>query len=224
MLRLVYFAAINNNRNVRKAKNAVRVANAGDAGDIAEIQQRAMRETLVRALNAPLSARTLSRLSTEDFTRTWTAALRRPADQRELALIATENEKAVGFATVVPCEPADSPAARKHRPYSPPASKCEDDSDAVGRRAFEILNFEISSASFGRGHEARLLSAITDLIGPAAEESGSGETEIYLWIFESDTEKIRTFSAAGFAPCGLRRSFAIDGRQITQHLWWSVLS
>ncbi|XCB30365.1 hypothetical protein RQN30_02810 [Arcanobacterium hippocoleae] len=182
----------------------VRPATPADAQQIGILTAHSMHETVVAAIEAPLSKESRTLFDSARFAESWQETLTAPLSAEHHVLLAIHDGKILGLAAAAPTQPFDFPAAH------PAAAELPEN-----RRAFEISNFDVDSRHYGENHEARMLAAITDIVG----ESG---TELYIWVFPSSEKLIQFLSESGFAPLGFQRELQIDGRSVYQHLWWTT--
>ncbi|WP_124055028.1 GNAT family N-acetyltransferase [Arcanobacterium ihumii] len=187
---------------------SVRPAQPKDADAIGRIQARSMHESLVRAIEAPLSAESVAQIDANAFAATWAQTLSNMPSARHHILVAVDSDKICGFAAIAPTEAINLADDQR---FAPDSEFFERE-----RNAYEILNFDVDSGAKDPDHAARMLAAITDII---ANDQGN---ETYIWVFPTDDDATRMLDAAGFAPRGLRRSFEIDSEEVTQHLWWTT--
>lgn len=183
----------------------VRPATPNDATAIGELTAQSMHETIVAAIEAPLTSTARSIFDSKNFADIWRNTLAQLPSSDHHALVAIADEKICGFIALSPTQPLTFPANHPATTQLP-----------ATREAFEITNFDINAKYYGENHEARMLAAVTDIL--------QGENiEIYIWVFSSAHNLIRFLDKAGFAPLGYQREFTIDSHKCTQHLWWTTL-
>ncbi len=187
----------------------VRPATLADATPIATLQTRCIHETLVSELQSPISPATYANLAVPAFIRTWEDTLKNLASDH-LVLVALGNNEIQGLLSAAPTDPLSLP--ENHPAFRSTQSVTH---------AFEITALEIAAQHLEKGHDARLLAALTDLL--LAPLDANACLELYLWVFPSSIFLIQTLNQVGFAPCGIQRTFTIEGKTITQHLWWTSL-
>ena len=126
----------------------------------------------------------------------WVSTLALPAQSGQGVYVATEIDTPRGFVafTSAPAESGD------------------------GRSATEILALEVEDEARRKGHGSRMLAAVSDL----AREADS--VHLQVWLSGADTDKIRFFESAGFAPSGLRRTLDAEGHPLVEHLWYATLT
>lgn len=187
---------------------SVRPANIIDALPIAQIQAEALVEALSAGLEKELSEYSRAQLEVGGLTSTWMSLIANPPSEDCHVLVADENGEVAGVAAIAPADP----------------SMTEDD-DPNGldpetgalRQAFEITNFDIPARYADNDHGARMLAAITDI----AREAGA--TEVQMWAIAGHDQTTRLLDSCGFAPRPLRRVMELDGGEIMEYLWWTVL-
>ena len=91
------------------------------------------------------------------------------------------------------------------------AGEITDNSD--GELFYSISSMEISD--FGR--EAGVAGALLSYVAAKAKKSWA--EAIAIWLFAGDDAATAAATQAGFEPAGERRSFEIDGEELSQHLW-----
>ncbi|MBM7825631.1 ribosomal protein S18 acetylase RimI-like enzyme [Arcanobacterium pluranimalium] len=188
---------------------SVRPAHESDVAEIGRIQAQSMHESLVRALEGPLTVATTAQFDSQAFAQAWLNSIQNLPSPQHHVVVATDGEDVCGFAAFAPTEPIDLPDDQR---FAPDAEFFDRE-----RSAYEILNFDVDSGANDPDHGARLLAAVTDIV------ANSQGNEIYLWVFPTDDTLTRMLDGAGFAPRGLRRNFEVDAKEVTQHLWWTTL-
>lgn len=182
----------------------VRLAGVADAEQIAELQYSIMSQVLA-GVGVPV-----------DFTeagieQAWSHTIGLPEQKGQAVLRAIEGETFCGFAAFASVSVPLEQRNRVNESKLPSVKRHPED------RAAEIVALEIVPTLRGRGHASRLLSAIADL----AKQSKLARLQV--WIMADDQAKIGFFRRVGFAPAGMRRMLPVADRQITEHLWYSIL-
>ena len=189
-------------------KLSVRPATPNDALAIGEVQADAMAEALSAALERDLSHETRASLDGSQLASTWMMTIGNMPSEDHHVLVADSGGTVQGFAAVVPAEPiildGDDPAGLDADTGEP-------------RVAFEITNFDVPQRFADAEHEARLLAAITDII------KDSGGTELHMWVIAGNDAQTQFLNGAGFAPRPVRRVAEVDGGEVAEHLWWTLL-
>lgn len=190
-------------------KLSVRPATPNDALAIGEVQADAMAEALSAALERDLSHETRASLDGSQLASTWMMTIGNMPSEDHHVLVADSGGTVQGFAAVVPAEPiildGDDPAGLDADTGEP-------------RVAFEITNFDVPQRFADAEHEARLLAAITDII------KDSGGTELHMWVIAGNDAQTQFLNSAGFAPRPVRRVAEVDGGEVAEHLWWTLLN
>ncbi len=163
---------------------SVRPARPEDVAEIARIQLTTWRT----AYAAVVPAHILARLTEDDISSSWVAAVSSPPAPRHHVLIALENNTPVGFAAVGPA-----------------------DEQGLDPATTFLLSTLLVEPRWGRrGHGSRLLAATVDLL----RVDGAGT--IVTWIFDRDQASRSFYASAGWAPDGAGRYLDMDGRLVTE--------
>jgi GNAT superfamily N-acetyltransferase len=164
---------------------SVRIAWADDAPAIASLQLRAWPEMYAEVL--PADAFPSGPEALAEATEAWRAALAKPSDARNRALVALERNRVVGFA--ITC----------------PASDPDCDPVTVG----ELMELTVDAPERGKGHGSRLLQAAIDTM------RADRFARAVLWAVATD-DALRAFvAAAGWAPDTAHRELDLDGSGTT---------
>lgn len=160
-------------------------------------------------MDAPLSDTARSQLGADSFAGSWFMTIGNLPSEEHHVLVALEGEEVQGFAALVPADPVilddDDPAGI-------------DPDTGRERVAFELTNLDVPERFRDREHEARLLAAATDI----AHEHGA--TEIHMWVIAGNDSQTQFLGGAGFGPRPIRRVAEVDGSEIAEHLWWTLLT
>ncbi|WP_126415825.1 GNAT family N-acetyltransferase [Trueperella bialowiezensis] len=185
----------------------VRPARSADALSVGQLQSAAMFEAISAGMDRRASDAVRAQLEVGSLATTWQATIENLPSPDHHVLVATDDGAVEGFAAVAPAAPmildgddADGLDAETGEP----------------RVAYEITNFHVPMAHSGKGHEARLLAAITDTVTDA--------TEIHTWVIAGYDQLTHLLSGSGFAPRPIRRVADVDGAEIAEHLWWTTLT
>ena len=130
-------------------------------------------------------------VSEESLARLWGRTLARPRPAGGTTLVALLGARIVGFALAGPDDAA---------------AGCEPETDREG--ATQVYELVVDEDFRRCGHGSRMLSAIADLT----------RGQLRAWIGDSDEQRQRFFTSAGFAPSGAVRRL---GEGTTQHMWWA---
>ncbi len=156
---------------------SVRPALAGDASELGRIQVETWRTAYADILPQPV----LDRLSAEQASAAWSAAITAPPSRRHRVLVAMEAQWLVGFVALGPADDLE-----------------DGDPDPDSTVAVEPILVE---PRWGRrGHGSRLLAAAVD------HARRFGMTRAIAWVPESDTPTREFLVSAGWAPDGLARA------------------
>jgi len=165
---------------------AVRAARPGDVPEIARVQVDTWR-TAYRRLLPPA---VLDGLTPDRAGAAWAAAVTAPPTPAHRVLVATEQERLVGFVAVGPSE--------------------EDDA-VPGEAAVAALLVE---PRWGRrGHGSRLLAAAVDHL------RADGTTRLVAWVPEADRVSGRFYESAGWERDGTVRTLEADGGSVREARW-----
>lgn len=156
-----------------------RVAWAADAEAMAAVQVAAWRVQYADVLPAAL----LDQMTPETIAEGWRAALARPADARNRALVALEHDTVRGY---VLTGPATDP-----------------DLDPIG--CGEVTDLTVVPGSTRQGHGSRLLQATVDTLRADRFDRA------VIWANATDDDLRAFFTTAGFAPDGAHRTLDLTG-------------
>lgn len=165
---------------------------------IGQFHAETMAASLRAALRDDLPAEVASQITAEYLAQGWAQAITTPPSPDYRVLMAMEGAAPVGFASFAPAD-----------------QQVVGDEDGDTPTVIEILALEVPETHGRKGHGTRLLSAIADLSEKA--------DEIQVWIAVGDEAKTRFYQGAGFGPRGMRRTFAIGDREVTEQNWYAVL-
>ena len=174
----------------------VRPAAAGDEQPITDVQLAAW--TAADLLGADV----LALLDPEAMRASWQAAITAPPGPGYRVLVACENRRVVGFASVVP-QPAEPETG------SPTASGM-------------ILALEVAPDERRSGHGSRLLAAAVNALRT------DGAAEVSTWVLHGDDARARFLAGAGLRPDGAQRCLTDrtapdDGRTLTESRWSATI-
>lgn len=170
---------------------SVRTAWPADARAIAAVQVAAWRQSYAKVLPSDV----VESFDVDDFATRWGAALARPADARNRALVALERTTVRGFAVTGPCADPDADPA------------------ADG----EIVELVVEPGARGNGHGSRLLQACADTLVQ------DRFTRALAWLTSTDDSGRAFLTAAGWAPDSAHRELDLHGdgtvlvRQVRLH-------
>ncbi|MDO5701193.1 MAG: GNAT family N-acetyltransferase [Bowdeniella nasicola] len=168
---------------------AVRPAVPSDADAIWAIQRSVLSEDLAAGLGGSLPAQARERIEATDGASTWRETLAHiPAGG--LVVVATRNERVVGYAALTPLA----------QPVSPTGGEVTIDA--------EISALDVRAADQRQGHGSRLLAALME--GASALEHRG----VLAWTVAAQEARIRFLTSAGFAPLGVKRTLELDVEQV----------
>ena len=169
----------------------MRAARRDDVPEIARIQMETWRTAYARFVPASV----LDALSVERAVAAWGAAVEAPPSAAHRVLVATEQERTVGFV-------ATGPSA-------------EEDGEA-GDAAIAALLVE---PRWGRrGHGSRLLAATVDHL------RADGMTRLVAWVPDGDRASAAFYSSAGWEWDGTARTLEADGGTVRETRWHASLA
>jgi GNAT superfamily N-acetyltransferase len=171
----------------RSDKVGVRPARAPDARAVAEVQLRTWRTAYAGVL--PDAA--LHSITVEQAEQRWRAAVDAPPTPRHRLLVATDDNRLVGFA-------ASGPAT---------------DSDVDPATTAEVATLLVEPDAQRGGHGSRLLAATADHV------TGAGARAVTVWVLEADRPMRAFYESAGWAADGARRDLDMGElvRQVRLH-------
>lgn len=158
---------------------SVRVAWADDAPGIAAVQVDAWRAEYADQLPREV----LESFDPEQFADAWRAALTRPADARNRALVALERNAVRGFAVTSPCPDRDA------------------DPVADG----ELTELVVHPDHRRAGHGSRLLHAVVDTL------RADRFVRATMWLGATDDVRRVFLEGTGWAPDGAHRELDLHG-------------
>ena len=162
--------------------DSVRLAWPTESPAIADVQRRAWRAHLPPEVSASL----LGEVDAEEMSLAWHAAITRPPEARCRVLVAVEQHRVAGFATVLPNPDPDA------------------DPGADGL----IEEFVIDPPAERRGHGSRLLNACVDTL------RADGFTRAHRWVTATDDAVRRFLTAAGWDADGSWREIGREDEQV----------
>lgn len=169
----------------------MRAARPGDVPEIARIQVDTWRTAYRRFLPAAV----LDALDARRAEPAWAAAVEAPPTPAHRVLVATEQDRVVGFVAVGP--------------------SAEEDAEA-GESAVTALLVE---PRWGRrGHGSRLLAAAVDHL------SGDGASRVVAWVPEGDRASAGFYTSAGWERDGTVRTLEADGGTVREARWHTSLA
>lgn len=77
----------------------------------------------------------------------------------------------------------------------------------------EIVVLEVDPDYVRKGHGSRLLAACTDIL------RSTGARNVRTWVLAGDSERAAFYTAAGFAPLGVRRRLDADGAELVEEAY-----
>jgi L-amino acid N-acyltransferase YncA len=165
---------------------AVRPARPADVPEIARVQVDTWRTAYGRFVPAAV----LDALTVEQAAPAWRAAVEAPPTPRHRVLVATEQDRLVGFVAFGPsAEPDATP----------------------GEAGVTALLVE---PRWGRrGHGSRLLAAAVEHL------RSDGVTRMVAWIPEQDTASTRFYGSAGWERNGMVRTLEANGGAVREARW-----
>jgi GNAT superfamily N-acetyltransferase len=166
------------------AEVSVRPAGAADAAEIARLQLSTWRT----AYGAVLPPGVLDRLTHDQVTARWSAAVQHPPSARHRVLVALDGPSIAGFAALGPA-----------------------DDDAADAAVTGLISTLLVEPRWGRrGHGSRLLAASVDLMRE------DGDLTALTWLLEQDRISRSFFTATGWATDGSARTLDMNGRFVTE--------
>lgn len=130
-----------------------------------------------------------------EFARQWGAAIAAAPSPLHRVLAALEGTEVVGFAAIAP--------AAGDLPQDAPQA--------------EVVALEVDPDRARAGHGSRLLAACVDILRQQNAD------RVLVWAVQGEDVRVRFLQSAGFAPLGVRRSFAVGSGTITQVAWHAAL-
>ncbi len=161
---------------------SVRVAWADDAPAIAGLQLRAWAQ-----MYAGLLPEDAIPTDADAAAATWHAALSRPSDARNRALVALERNRVTGFVITTPAS--------------------DPDSDPIVDA--ELGEFTVDPTDRGQGHGSRLVQAAVDTM------RADRFTRAVCWVIASDDDLRSFLTGAGWAADGAHRELDLAGDGVT---------
>ena len=164
--------------------DAVRLALPGEAAAVAAIQRRWWEQVLP----ADLGSQTLAAISADEMAEAWRLAITRPPQARCRVLVATAEQRVVGFATTIPAP----------------------DADAHPREDGAVEEFAVDPVAQRRGHGSRLLNACVDTL------RADGFRRATWWVAATDDVLRGFLTGAGWAPDGAWREIGVEDHRLKQ--------
>lgn len=155
----------------------VRLARTSDVDDIAAAQVASWQERFAGILPGSV----LEALRPSDLAPVWAQAILDPPTNGHRVLVAVEDDRAVGYATVGPAADPDATAS-----------------------VAELSGLDVAPAVQRRGHGSRLLAAVAD------HARTLGADEIVVWCAVTDEPRRAFLGSAGWAPDTAQRDLLVD--------------
>ena len=161
------------------ASVGVRLARTSDVDDIAEAQVTSWRDRFA----AVLPSEVLAGLRPADLASIWAHAILVPPTSGHRILVAVEDDRAVGFASVGPADDPDTSALTA-----------------------ELGALDVAPSAQRRGHGSRLLAATVD------HAHTLGCDEVIVWCAVDDEPRRAFLTGAGWGPDGAYRDLLVGVR------------
>lgn len=161
-----------------RTADSCRLALPAEAERIASVQRRSWQQLFP----ADVAEHALASVDLASMAGSWSAAITKPPLAKFRVLVATEQNRVVGFAAIGPA----------------------DDDDAHPGQDAMVGEFVIDPPAQRQGHGSRLLNAIADTL------RADGFTRATWWVRSTDDPLRRFLQSAGWAPDGAHRTVGTE--------------